>query len=43
MNGILRKQNALKLNKEEIDELLEVLQHSLDRFPRQGIVFAGTE
>lgn len=43
MQNILCEQDALKLNQEEIGELLEIFQDFLDGFLWQGVVFTRTE
>lgn len=43
VQDVFGEQNALELNKEEVCELLQIFQNSLDSFFGQGVVFARTE
>lgn len=43
MDNVLGEQNTLELNEDKVDELLKVLQNSLDGFLGHGVVFARPE
>ena len=43
MQDILRKEDALELDQEEIGELLQIFQDPFDGFLRQSVVFARPE
>jgi len=43
VDDVLNEQNALELNEEEVHELFEILQNSLNRLLRDSVVLPGTE
>lgn len=43
MDNVLSEQNTLELNEDKVDELLKVLQHSLDSLLGHGVVLARPE
>lgn len=43
VDDVLREEDTLELNQEEVQELLHILQHSLDGILRDGVIFTRTE
>lgn len=41
--NVLGKENALGLNNEEVEELVDVSDEAVERFARHGVVSAGTD